>query len=128
MTQATATGYAASAIDELPTALDGSVKLLRSGLGISSFGVQVWDLPPNQERIQDHDETASGQEELYVALQGAGAVLIDRERYPLDPDHVVRVGPEVRRALSTGPQGLRLLCIGGSPGRAYEAPEWSEPQ
>ena len=45
-----------------------------------------------------------------------------------DAQRLVRVAPEVRRSVSSGPEGLRLLCVGGVPGAPYEPPEWSEPR
>jgi uncharacterized cupin superfamily protein len=117
----------ASRIEDLPQLWDGFAKLVRAGLGIQAFGVQIMDLPPNY-RTQSHDETATGQEELYVALRGAGAVVLDAtdEALPLDLDTVIRVGPSVARTLTSGPEGLRVLCVGGAPGLAYEPPEWTE--
>ena len=47
------------------------------------------------------------------------------ERVELTPDVVARVAPEARRLFHTGPDGARLLIIGGAPGQAYEAQEWS---
>ncbi len=67
------TGIAASAIDDLPTIWDGFAKLVRTGLDISAFGVQIMDLPP-EYTTASHDESDTGQQELYVALRGAGAV------------------------------------------------------
>ena len=67
----------------------------------------------------------SGQQELYVALRGSGSVEIDGTPLPLDPDHLVRVDPGTARTLSSGPEGLRVLCVGGVPGGVYEPPEWS---
>ena len=29
------------------------------------------------------------------------------------------------RVLTSGPDGLRVLCVGGVPGAAYTAPEWT---
>jgi hypothetical protein len=118
----------ASRIEDLPQLWDGFAKLVRAGLGIRAFGVQIMDLPPNY-RTASHDETASGQEELYVALGGAGGVVLDAtdEVLPLDLDNLVRVGPSVARTLTSGPDGLRVLCIGGVPGGAYVPPEWTEP-
>ena len=116
---------AARALDELPQLWDGFAKLVRSGLGITAFGVQIMDLPPDYE-TRSHDESATGQQELYVALRGAGAVVIGDERHPLDPEHLVRVDAGVHRTLASGPEGLRVLCVGGVPGAPYEAPEWTE--
>ena len=117
----------ASRIEDLPQLWDGFAKLVRAGLGIRAFGVQIMDLPPDY-RTRSHDETETGQEELYVALRGAGAVVLDAtdEAVPLDLDHLVRVGPSVARTLTSGPEGLRVMCIGGVPGQPYEPPEWTE--
>jgi hypothetical protein len=50
---------------------------------------------------------------------------IEDERLPLDADHLVRVDSGTARVLTSGPDGLRVLCIGGTPGGAYEPQEWS---
>ena len=114
-----------AAIDELPELWDGFCRLVRAGLGITGFGANLMNLPPDYA-TKAHDESSSGQEELYVALAGSGAVVIgDGDRLPLDPDHVVAVGPSMSRTLTSGPDGLRVLIVGGAPGRAYEPPEWS---
>jgi uncharacterized cupin superfamily protein len=123
MTNAT-TSYSATAIDELPTLWDGFAKLVRAGLDITAFGANIMDLPPDYSTTS-HDETESGQQELYVALAGSGSVGIDNAQLPLDPDHLVRVDAGTARVLSSGPEGLRVLCIGGGPGKAYEPQEWS---
>ena len=62
-----------------------------------------------------------GQEEVYIALRGSADVEIDGRRYELDADHVIRVGATARRKILPGPDGVRLLAIGGFPGRAYSA-------
>lgn len=120
-------GYVAAAIDELPDLWDGFARLVREGTGITAFGVQIMNLPPDYS-TKSHDESGSGQEELYVALRGSGAVLIDEsgERLVLDADHLVKVDPAVARTLTSGPEGLRVLCVGGTPGQAYEVPEWTK--
>ena len=120
------TPYTGARYDEMPTLWDGFANLVRPGLGLTAFGANVMNLPPDYE-TKAHDESASGQEELYVALEGSGAVLIgeERERVPLDPDRAVRVAPATSRILASGPGGMRVLIIGGVPGQAYVAPEWS---
>jgi uncharacterized cupin superfamily protein len=120
----TVTGYSAKAIDELPTLWEGFAKLARAGLDITAFGANIMDLPPNYSTTS-HDESASGQQELYVALRGSGSVDIDGSRLALDAEHLVRVDPGTARVLSSGADGLRVLCIGGVPGGVYEPPDWS---
>jgi hypothetical protein len=115
---------AAAAIDDLPTLWDGFAKLVRTGLDITAFGVQIMDLPPNYE-TGSHDEADTGQQELYVALRGSGAVVAGERRLPLDGEHLVRVDAGTDRVLTSGPEGLRVLCVGGVPGEAYAAPDWT---
>jgi hypothetical protein len=118
-------GAAGAAIDDLPDLWDGFLRKVRHGLGLTAFGANVMNLPPNYE-TRPHDERASGQEELYVGLRGTGWVVLgDGERLALDPDHVVAVGPPVERTLASGPEGLRVLIIGAKPG-CYQGPEWLE--
>jgi hypothetical protein len=123
MSELTARG---SAIDELPGKWDGFARLVRTGLGISGFGANIMNLPPDYA-TKSHDESASGQEELYVCLAGSGAVVLDQsgERLPLDADHLAAVGPGTARTLASGPDGLRVLIVGGAPGKAYEPVDWS---
>jgi uncharacterized cupin superfamily protein len=123
MTAATA-AYAGRALDELPALWEGMARLVRAGMGITAFGANVFELPPDYV-TESHDESDSGQQELYVALRGSGAVVIDDARVPLDGEHMVRVDAGIPRALAAGPEGMRVLCIGGVPGEPYVAPEWS---
>jgi mannose-6-phosphate isomerase-like protein (cupin superfamily) len=120
----TMSGYSAKSVDELPTLWDGFAKLVRTGLEITAFGANIMDLPPDYS-TKSHDESDSGQQELYVALRGSGSVDIDGERHPLDADHLVCVNPGTARSLSSGSEGVRVLIIGGVPGGVYEPPEWS---
>ncbi len=119
--------YQSSAIGELPDLWDGFAKLVRQGMGIEGFGAQIMDLPPDYS-TKSHNESDSGQQELYVALHGSGAVVVhgsEDERLTLDPDHLVAVDPEHDRTLTSGSDGLRVLCVGGAPGKPYEAPDWT---
>jgi uncharacterized cupin superfamily protein len=124
MTGLAAAGYRASALDDLPTLWDGFATLVGTGLDITAFGVNVMQLPPDYATTA-HDEAETGQQELYVALDGSGAVVIGDERHPLDAGHVVRVDAGTDRVLASGPDGMRVLCIGGIPGGVYERPNWS---
>jgi uncharacterized cupin superfamily protein len=118
MSELTAKG---SAIDDLPDMWDGFMRMVRDGLGLSAFGVNIMNLPPDYT-TRSHDESRSGQEELYVCLAGSGWVVLgdSGDRLDLDAEHLAAVGPGVARALSSGPDGLRVLCVGSAPGRAYE--------
>jgi len=119
-------GHAVKKIDEMEAIYMGAFKRARAELGVESFGLQIIDMPPNYENYPEHDHSEDGQEEVYVTLRGGGEIEIEGERSPLDPDHIARVGPGVKRKVWPGPDGVRLLIIGGVPGGTYEAPPNSE--
>jgi mannose-6-phosphate isomerase-like protein (cupin superfamily) len=119
-------GHAVKKIDEMEAIYLGAFKRVRAELGVESFGIQIIDLPPNFENYPEHDHSEDGQEEVYLALRGSGEIEIAGERSPLDPDHIARVGPGVKRKVWPGPDGVRLLIIGGVPGGTYEPPAISE--
>ena len=123
-----ADAYSSSRIDDLPSIWDGMCKLVRSGLGLSAFGVNVLDIGPDYT-TSDHTEAQSGQEEMYLVLHGSATLLVGlpgkEERIELVPEVVARVAPETRRLFKTGPDGARLLIVGGVPARAYEPQDWS---
>lgn len=61
-----------------------------------------------------------GQEEVYVILRGSATLQADGGEWPLEQGALVRVGPNQKRKLVSGPQGAAILAIGGTPGKAYE--------
>ena len=126
------------AIDQID-AIDGffeGIKFHRAaaGLGVSAFGISIIDLAPGADDYPEHDHDEDGlggqmfakrpqqlgQEEVYAALQGSGTLEAGGERYPIDANHIVRVGSDVKRKVTPGPDGIRLLVIGATPGEPYE--------
>jgi mannose-6-phosphate isomerase-like protein (cupin superfamily) len=116
-------GYAVKKIDEMEAIYGGAFKRARAELGVESFGMQIIDLPPNYENYPEHDHEQDGQEEVYVTLSGAGELDVAGERFPLDSDHVARIGPGVMRKVYPGAGGIRILVIGGKVGTSYDAPD-----
>jgi uncharacterized cupin superfamily protein len=107
----------------------GGLKLVRASLGVTSFGIQIITLQPNSgDAHPNHDHLQDGQEEVYVVLDGGGVIAIDGEEVALAPEVAVRVAPDSKRQLRSGDEGLRVLVVGGVPGKAYEAPAFTEPK
>ena len=117
--------WTARQIDDMEAVFGGAFKRARAELGVTSFGMQVIDMGPDEHRYPEHDHADDGQEEVYLALRGSGEIEIEGERQGLDRDVLVRVGPGVARKVWSGPEGIRLLVLGGRPGRPYEAPDVS---
>jgi quercetin dioxygenase-like cupin family protein len=118
--------YAIKDIDEMQATWLGAFKLARAELGVEAFGLQVIDMPPNIDQFPEHDHAEDGQQEVYVPMSGSGEIEIDGELHPLRPGSMVMLGPGVKRKVYTREEPLRLLAIGGVPGKAYEPPESTE--
>jgi uncharacterized cupin superfamily protein len=111
--------YTAKKIRDMEAGFGGGFVKARAELGVTAFGMQVIQLPPDFSDYPEHDHAESGQEEVFLAIAGAGWIEIDGERVDLDGDTFVRVGPDARRKIYSGQEGLRVLAIGGAPGEPY---------
>ena len=112
--------YTARRIGEMEAGFGGGFVKARAELGVTSFGMQVIQLPPEYSDYPEHDHAESGQEEVFLAIGGSGWIEVEGERVDLDGDTFVRVGAEAKRKVYAGPKGLRLLAIGGAPGEPYK--------
>jgi quercetin dioxygenase-like cupin family protein len=113
-------------LDEFEAVFGGGMRRVRAGLGVSSFGIQVIELPPNFEHYPEHDHTHDEQEEVYTVLSGRVKLQAGGEAYELEPGTFARVGPGEKRKLVSGDERVRILAIGGVPGAVYSPPEFSE--
>lgn len=118
--------YTVKRIDDMEGAFGGGLKKARAELGVTSFGMQIVDLPPNYGDYPEHDHSEQKQEEVFLALRGSGEMDVEGERFALTPDVIVRVGADAKRKIFAGPDGLRVLALGGTPGAAYEVLEFTE--
>jgi hypothetical protein len=96
---------------------------VREHLGIQAFGINAFTPGENGTLVGEHDESGSGQEELYIVLDGNATFEIDGETIEAPAGTLVFVGPESQRK-ATG-DGT-VLCIGATPGQAYEGIDWGE--
>ncbi len=96
---------------------------VREHFGIRAFGVNAYRPGKGGSLIGEHDETGSGQEELYVVLDGKATFEIDGETVDAPAGTFVFVRPESQRK-ATG-DGT-ILALGATPGEAYQALDWGE--
>ncbi len=96
---------------------------VREHFGIHAFGINAFTPSEKGVLIGEHDEAGSGQEELYIVLDGKATFEIDGETVEAQPGTFVYVGPESRRK-ATG-EGT-ILAVGGTPGEAYQGIDWGE--
>ena len=123
--------YAVKNIDEMEAVFRGAFKRARAELGVESFGMQVIDMPPNYENYPEHDHTHDNQEEVFLVMRGGGEIEIEGERFPLDDNHVARVGPAVEtQGLAGRRTGSAWSSSAASPARSTRpptSPSWASP-
>lgn len=108
-----------------PTFRGGMLKA-RSGLGVSSFGIQLLRFPARATRYPEHDHADDGQEEVYTVLEGAATLVAGGEEHRLEPGVFARVGPSEKRRLTTADEGALVLVMGGVPGQPFTATRFTE--
>ena len=88
-------------------------------LGVSAWGMNVIQIDAGCTAYPEHDHTKDGQEEVYVVLRGSATLRAGGE-WQLETGSLVRVAPTQKRKFLPGPQGVTLLALGGTPGKAYQ--------
>ena len=96
----------------------GAFFKMRRELGATGLGINTVRLPPDAAG-PPHDETQNGHEEVYVVLEGSGWLEIGGDRVDLAPGRWVRVDAVEQRQLHAGPEGIRIIAAGSTPGEPY---------
>ena len=101
-------------------------------MGVTPFGMSIIDMPAETSAYPEHDHSSEGpgnppahqlgQEEVYIALRGSADVQVDGQRYELDAEHIIRVGPTAQRGRSCCLvlPAFGFLRSAHFPGRAYD--------
>jgi mannose-6-phosphate isomerase-like protein (cupin superfamily) len=107
----------------------GLARRARAELGVTAWGMQVLTLPPAWDGYPEHDHGAEAfdpnQEEVYIPLEGTATLIADEATFELHPGTMARVGPNQRRRIVPGPDGVRFVALGGTPG-AFSPGAWTE--
>ena len=116
-------------IEDFEAIFGGGFRRARAGLGVTSFGIAVIDLPP---RFHGLPRPRPGPRPPGGGLHPAqrpGDRSCRRQRgseHHLEPGVWIRVGPDELRKIITGDEPARVLAIGGTPGDALRPPEFTE--
>ena len=103
--------------------------MIRSVLGIESFGINAWRATEaGQQIIGEHDELGSGaggHEELYFVLSGRATFTVEGEPVDAPAGSLVFVkDPATRRGAVADEAATEILVIGGRPGAAFSVSSW----
>jgi uncharacterized cupin superfamily protein len=99
--------------------------LARRGLDLTAFGMNLVRIPAGGA-IVEHDESASGQIEVYAVLEGEGVFVIDGEEHSAPAGTWARLDPAVKRnILNRSGEPLTALLVGCPADTGYEPMEWA---
>ena len=129
MSVAQGTGWKIELVDDVPPVKPdwpATWKSIRNHFGITAFGINAVTKDAGNVLIPEHDESASGQQEIYFVHVGEVIVTLDGERHRSGgrrPDRV-RAG----RAPKDRVHGLADHGAGGrrDPRQAYEVGDWEK--
>ena len=116
-------------VNEIPPVKDDwptTWKSVRHHFGITAFGVNAVTKDEGNVLIPEHDETASGQQELYFVHAGAVKATLDGEEQTISAGSFVACEPEAKRKFESAASPTTLIVIGGCPGKAYEVGPWEQ--
>ncbi len=124
-------GFTVKRLDEIPGVPDPDPgdpdwKPLRHHFGLVSFGVNCFvQAEAGGKVVDEHDETETGHEELYVVLSGRADFALGGEAHDCPAGTCVAVrDPSVRRSAIAVEAGTAVLVIGATPGKAHEVSRW----
>ena len=94
----------------------GRWQALNEPLGVSAFGINAIVCDPGEAIETEHDESDSGQQEVYVVLAGRVRFRLGEEQTEGGPGSVFAApDPAVTRSLEPLEPGTRVVCIGALP-------------
>jgi mannose-6-phosphate isomerase-like protein (cupin superfamily) len=118
-----ADGFTIGHLGEFET--NGRWSLVRRGLGVESFGLNVVELEPGYT-IPEHNELERDQEEVFIVLDGNAVMVIEGEDHPAPAGTFVRVAPAVTRTVrNDGDVPVHLLIVSAPTTSGYEPMGWA---
>lgn len=99
--------------------------LARKALGTTSFGYNLVEIAPGGQ-IPEHDESGSGQVELYLILEGEATMRLDGEDHPAPAGTFASIEPAAERTiLNRSEAPVLAMLIGVQPEGGYEPMSWA---
>jgi uncharacterized cupin superfamily protein len=111
--------------ESMPGSGDTTWHLARKALGTDCFGYNLAEIASGGQ-IPEHDETGSGQVELYIILEGDAVLRLDGEEHPAPAGTFASIEPSATRTiLNRSDAPVTALLIGVDPTGGYEPMSWA---
>jgi len=99
-------------------------RLARKALGTTAFGYNLVEIGPGGQ-IPEHEESQSGQVELYIVLEGEAVMRLDGAEHPAPAGTFASIEPPATRTiLNRSDAPVTALLIGVDPAGGYEPMSW----
>lgn len=99
-------------------------RLARKALGTAAFGFNLVEIGPGGQ-MPEHNESGSGQVELYIVLEGEAVMRLDGEDHPAPAGTFASIEPAASRAiLNRSDAPVTALLVGVDPSGGYEPMSW----
>jgi len=103
----------------------GKWLLVRRSLGLSSFGMNLVEIPPG-EGIPEHDETGRDHEEVFIVLSGSPTLVVDGQEHAAPEGTFARLDPPLRRTVvNHGDAPASVLICSAPRTSGYEPLDWA---
>jgi quercetin dioxygenase-like cupin family protein len=100
-------------------------RLARKALGTSAFGFNLVEIGPGGQ-IPEHDESGSGQVELYIVLEGDAVLRIEGEEHAAPAGTFASIeAPATRTILNRSDAPVTAMLIGVQPEGGFEPAGWA---
>jgi len=129
MSTSAATGWKSASVREIPPVKPdwpATWKSVRHYFGIAAFGVNAVTKDAGNVLVPEHDETGSGQQELFFVHEGEAVATLDGEQVRAPVGTFVAVEPGTKRKFEAAASPTTLVIVGSPVGRPYEIGEWEK--
>ncbi|WP_436903745.1 cupin domain-containing protein [Halovenus halobia] len=92
----------------------GGMWFLKDELDAKTLGLTVLELEPGGKG-KEHDESTTGQEEVYYVVSGTVTVHLDGEQVSVGPEEAIRVDAAQRRQIENAGDQRATLVLAGAP-------------
>ena len=123
------TGWKTASVHEIPPVKPdwpATWKSVRHHFGITAFGINAVSKDAGNVLIPEHDETASGQQEIFFVHEGEVVATLDGEEVRAPAGTFVACQPGTKRKLEAAASPTTVIVVGSPVGRAYEIGSWEK--
>lgn len=99
---------------------------VRHYFNIEGFGVNAVTKNAGDWLTKEHDESESGQQELFVVLEGEAEFSLDGKKVKAPAGSFISVEPHVKRGADAIVSPTTLLIIGAPVSAKYQPPGWDQ--